>query len=95
METTSLFTTILALAFVLGLIGLINIGLRRFGPEKLFYTLQKKKGAARRLSIEETLVIDARRRIVLVKCDKTEHLILLGATTEQIIATTPTKKSNA
>jgi flagellar protein FliO/FliZ len=96
METTSLFTTVLALAFVLGLIGLINVGLKRFGPEKIFYALQKKKGSVRRLSIEETLVIDARRRIVLVKCDKTEHLILLGATTEQVIAkSAATKKAHA
>ena len=95
METTSLITSVLALAFVLALIGLINVGLKRFGPEKLFYTLQKKKGAVRRLNVEETLVIDARRRIVLVKCDKTEHLILLGATSEQIISAMPVKKSNA
>ena len=57
--------------------------------------MQKKKGSVRRLSVEETLVIDARRRIVLIKCDKTEHLILLGATTEHIMTTTPAKKSNA
>ena len=94
METASLITSVLALAFVLALIGLINVALRRFGPDKIFYALQKKKGA-KRLSVQDTLVLDARRRIVLVKCDKTEHLILLGATTEQVIAKLADKKTNA
>ena len=89
-----LLNAVFALLFVLGLIALINVGLRRYGPEKLFYSLQKKKGA-KRLSVEETLVLDARRKIVLVKCDKTEHLILLGATTEQVIPKAAAKKSDA
>lgn len=96
MEPTSLITAFLALAFVLGLIALINLGLRRFGPERLMYLMQKKKGATtKRLKIEETLVLDARRRLVLVKCDKTEHLLLLGATTEQVVAPVASKKANA
>ena len=93
MDTQSIFTSLLALVFVLGLIGLISVALRRFGPERLFY-LQHKKGA-KRLSMEETLVLDARRRIVLVRCDKTEHVILLGATTEQVIDKIIAKKSGA
>lgn len=94
METTSLIQATIALLFVLGLIGIINLALKRFGPEKLLYALQKK-GDGKRLSVEETLVLDARRRLVLVKCDKTEHLILLGATTEQVIEKISAKKTNA
>lgn len=94
METTSLIQAAIALLFVLGLIALVNLALKRFGPEKLLYALQKK-GDGKRLSVQETLVLDARRRLVLVKCDKTEHLILLGATTEQVIEKLTPKKTNA
>jgi flagellar protein FliO/FliZ len=94
MEATSLIQATIALLFVLGLIGLVNLALKRYGLEKLLYALQKK-GEGKRLSVEETLVLDARRRLVLVKCDKTEHLILLGATTEQVIAKLSTQKTNA
>ena len=50
MEMSPLLNAVFALLFVLGLIALINVGLRRYGPEKLFYSLQKKKGA-KRLSV--------------------------------------------
>jgi flagellar protein FliO/FliZ len=67
---------IAALAVVLGLIGLLVVGLRRFGPE----TLRRLQVARedRRLTVIETLVLDPSRRLVLVKIDDEERLILLG-----------------
>jgi flagellar protein FliO/FliZ len=64
------------LAVTLGLIGLAVVVLRRFGPE----TLARLQGARaeRRLSVIETLVLDPTRRLVLVRCDGAERLILLG-----------------
>ena len=64
------------LAVTLGLIGLAVVALRRFGPE----TLARLQGARaeRRLSVIETLVLDPARRLVLVRCDAEERLILLG-----------------
>ena len=41
--------------------------------------------AGRRLSVVEVLMLDTRRRLVLVRRDDVEHLILLGATTETVI----------
>ena len=67
---------IAALAIVLGLIGLLVVGLRRFGPETL-RRLQVAR-ADRRLSVIETLVLDPSRRLVLVRVDNEERLILLG-----------------
>jgi flagellar protein FliO/FliZ len=65
-----------ALAFVL-VLGLIALGawtLRRFG-------LGMVSGATRgrRLAVIETLALDARHRLVLVRRDDREHLILFGA----------------
>jgi flagellar protein FliO/FliZ len=64
------------LAVTLGLIGLAVVALRRFGPE----TLRRLQGsrAERRLAVIETLVLDPARRLVLVRCDAEERLILLG-----------------
>ena len=67
---------IAGLAFTLGLIGLCVVALRRFGPE----TLKRLQGAraSRRLSVVETLVLDPSRRLVLVRFDEEERLLLLG-----------------
>jgi flagellar protein FliO/FliZ len=64
------------LAVTLGLIGLAVVALRRFGPE----TLARLQGsrAERRLAVIESLVLDPSRRLVLVRCDAEEKLILLG-----------------
>ena len=69
----------LALGVTLGLIGLTVVVLRRYGPE----TLRRLQGlnaarAQRRLAIVETLVLDPARRLVLVRFDAEERLILLG-----------------
>ena len=60
----------------LGLIGLLVVGLRRFGPE----ILKRFQGvrASRRLAVIESLMLDPSRRLVLVRFDKEERLILLG-----------------
>jgi flagellar protein FliO/FliZ len=65
-----------ALAITLGLVGLAAVGARRFGPEWLV-RLQRPK-ANRRLTIIESLPLDPARRLVLVRLDSTERLLLLG-----------------
>jgi len=67
---------VFALAVTLGLLGLVVVGLRRFGPE----TLKRLQGtrADRRMAVVESLVLDPARRLVLVKIDAEERLVLLG-----------------
>jgi flagellar protein FliO/FliZ len=62
-----------ALLFVLGLIALTAWLARRFrlGPGG-------PPGGARRLAVLETLPLDARRKLVLIRRDATEHLLLLS-----------------
>jgi flagellar protein FliO/FliZ len=78
---------IAGLAVTLGLIGLIVVGLRRFGPE----TLKRLQGVKpdRRLTIIESMVLDPTRRLVLVRFDKEERLLLLGE--GLLLATQPAK----
>ena len=72
---------IFALIAVLGFIGLAAILVRKAGLISASSGLIRKK----RLALVETLAIDARRRVAIIKCDGAEHLVLLGATSETLI----------
>lgn len=74
---------VLALMFVLGLIGFVALMLRRFGPGAL--TMPRNRTGARRLSIIETLPLDPRRRLMLIRRDGKEHLLLFGPNGDRIV----------
>lgn len=63
------------LAVTLGLIGLAAYAARRWGPAGMF---QMRPPGARRLAIVESLNLDPSRRLVLVRFDQEERLLLLG-----------------
>jgi len=76
MDFADLIRAIAALALTLGLVGLAAVAMRRFGPEALARLQPTRK--ERRLALIETLVLDPARRLVLVRLDDQERLILLG-----------------
>ncbi|MFI4974491.1 MAG: flagellar biosynthetic protein FliO [Caulobacterales bacterium] len=67
---------VFALVVTLGLIGMAAVVVRRFGPEWL--TRLQRKPTDRRLAILESLTLDPQRRLVLVRMDDQERLLLLG-----------------
>ena len=69
-----------ALLFVLGLIALLTWLARRLRVPG-FAT----GGPGRRLQMVETLAIDPRHKIVLVRADDVEHLLLLGPSAPQAL----------
>ena len=71
-----------ALIFVLALIVAIAWLMRRFGMGGPRGT---PIGRKRRLAVVDVLVLDARRRLVLVSRDGVEHLLLLGAQGETVV----------
>ena len=77
MPLAELVRTIAALAVTLGLIGLAAVAARRFGPETR-KRLQAARGRTRRLAVVESLMLDPQRRLVLVRVDDREQLLLLG-----------------
>ena len=81
MDLAGYTQTILALIFVLALIGALTAVARRFG----FGYRRASTGGARRLSIVEIMPVDAKRRLVLLRRDDHEHLVLLGAASELLI----------
>jgi len=76
MDIFEILRMIAALGVTLGLIGVGAWALRRWGPSTLV-RLQTAP-ADRRLTVIETLMLDPGRRLVLVRFDHEERLILLG-----------------
>ncbi len=72
----------LALVFVLALIALFALLARRLG---LGGSSPAKRGRGRRLAISEILALDGKRKLVLVRRDDTEHLVILGPTSETVV----------
>ena len=64
----TVFALVLTLALLLG----VAYGARRLGM------LQPNGQSPKRLRVTESLMLDPRRRMVIVRCDDREHLILLG-----------------
>ena len=64
-----------ALALTLGLVGLAAYAARRWGPAGL---MAIKKPSDRRMHIIESMNLDAQRRVVLIRVDSEERLLLLG-----------------
>jgi flagellar protein FliO/FliZ len=75
MELEGYIRFIAALALVLGLIGVAAWAARRFG---LAGRLPMVAGRSRRLGVVEAMSLDPKHRLVLVRRDDTEHLLMLG-----------------
>lgn len=84
MELDTYMRFVLALLFVLALIGIVAWLARKAG---LGTRVVRSKGMGKRLSIVEVSAVDGKRRLVLVRRDGVEHLVLLGATGETVIET--------
>ena len=76
MEAMELFRAVLALVLVLGLIGGAAWAARRFGPSLWFGARGPKR--ERNLAVLESLPLDARHRLVLVRRGERKHLLLIG-----------------
>ena len=75
MDWSLYLRAVLALVFVLGLIGAAAWAARRFG---LGHAVARVGSKSRRLEVVESLVLDNRRRLLLIRRDNQEHLLLLG-----------------
>ncbi|MCB1783234.1 MAG: flagellar biosynthetic protein FliO [Alphaproteobacteria bacterium] len=73
----------MALSFVLVLMGGLALALKKLG---LTSAQNIKQGEKRRLKIIESLPLDARRRAVILRCDDAEHLLILNANGETLVA---------
>lgn len=83
MNGTSAVTFILAFVFVLALIGLAAWLVRRFGGNRL--GANSARGRMPRLAVIDAAAVDGRRRLVLVRRDNVEHLIMIGGPSDIVV----------
>lgn len=83
MGSESYLRFVVALVFVVALIGLLAYIARRLGfgfPASVI-----KTGSARRIAVVEVAPLDPRRRLILVRRDDVEHLLIVSPTSETVV----------
>lgn len=73
----------LAFLIVLGLIGAAAWMVRRFGSGR--YGGASQRGRQPRLAVIDHASVDARRRLILIRRDNIEHLLLIGGPTDIVV----------
>ncbi|MEP3112388.1 flagellar biosynthetic protein FliO [Nisaea sp.] len=71
----------LGFAFTIGLIGVVYWVARRYAGRLGIV----RANTAGRLSVSGQISLDPRRRVMLVRCDEREHLLLLGPNNDLVI----------
>src|SRR6202035_1240309 len=72
----------LAFLIVLGLIGATAWAVRRFGAGRLG---GGSRGRQPRLAVIDYASVDGRRRLILVRRDNVEHLLMIGGPTDVVV----------
>jgi len=82
-DSVSWARVLLAFVVVFGLIALMGFVLKYIKMRGF----AMPSASSRRMQIIETLPLDPRRRLVVVRCDDAEHLLLLGVNQDIVVAT--------
>jgi len=82
-----------ALIIVLGLLGGFAVVARRAGWTGAMPGLDRlaPRRTEKRLEIRENLILDPRRRVVIVRADDHDHVLLLGPERETLLETRPAR----
>ncbi|ALK08796.1 flagellar biosynthetic protein FliO [Blastochloris viridis] len=83
-ELGSVLKYLVALTFVLGLLGGTLWLVRRFGGGSVIGS-SSGRGRMPRLGVMDHATVDGRRRLVLVRRDNVEHLLLIGGPTDIVV----------
>jgi flagellar protein FliO/FliZ len=77
---------VIAFIVVLGLIGVTAYVVRRFGGERL--GTATARGRQPRLAVVDSAAVDGRRRLLLIRRDNVEHLLMIGGPTDVVVEST-------
>ncbi|MGH6768557.1 MAG: hypothetical protein ACRECO_05995, partial [Xanthobacteraceae bacterium] len=72
-----------AFVIVLGLIGGTAYLVRRFGTDRL--GASTSRGRQPRLAVIDAAAVDGRRRLILIRRDNVEHLLMIGGPTDVVV----------
>src|SRR5499426_3250126 len=100
LEGSGALTTVIAVVVVLILLALAFWLVRRFGGGRLGGGTTR--GRQPRLAVIDQATVDGRRRLVLIRRDNVEHLLIIGGPTDVVVeqnilraATAPREKGPA
>jgi flagellar protein FliO/FliZ len=82
-ESTLIVRFVVAFVIVLALIGLTFWIIRRFGTTRVGAAAQR--GRQPRLAVIDAAPVDGRRRLVLVRRDNVEHLLMIGGPSDIVV----------
>ncbi|MDM7983961.1 MAG: flagellar biosynthetic protein FliO [Maricaulis sp.] len=92
MDMTQYFLALVVLAGLLGAFGLLALAVQRGWIFNQLTGLTRMVATdERRLKMRESLIIDPRRRLVILQADDEEHVVLLGTDSETVLKTQPAK----
>ncbi len=91
MESDLWIRVLLALFLVIGLMGVLVLIARKYMPSHML----ARSNAEKRVVIKETTYIDPKHRLLLIKRDKTEHLLLIGPSNSLVVESNIVSKSGA
>src|SRR5262245_41385611 len=74
---------LIAFVVVLALLALISALLRRFGGRRA--GAAGGRGRQPRLAVIDAAVVDGRRRLILIRRDNVEHLLMIGGPTDVVV----------
>lgn len=83
METSTYLRFLLSLSLILALIFAATWAARRWGLGLM--AARPSRNGIRRLAVVEALPLDAKRRLVLIRRDDREHLLLLGGEADLVV----------
>lgn len=83
LDGISWFRFLIASSTTVALMGALALGLKYLASKGMNFSGHTKN---RRLHIVESLALDMRRRLVIVRCDNKEHLLLLGPQCDSVVA---------
>ena len=92
MDYVSYFKFVFAFLFVLGLIGVLTMLVRKYGFGVV--SAEIRRGKDRRLGLVEILPIDSKHRAILIRRDDVEHLVVMGPESETVVETNIPAKPN-
>jgi flagellar protein FliO/FliZ len=85
MDITDVLRYFGALALVLALVGAAGLAIRRYGLPGV------AGGTGRRLAVVETLMLGRNHRLFILRCDRTEHVLVTAPEGATLIASGPVK----
>src|SRR5262245_49948933 len=79
----TILTAVIAIVIVLALIAAIAWLVRRFGVARL----GGGRGRQPRLAVIDAAAVDGRRKLLIIRRDNVEHLLMIGGPTDVVVET--------